>query len=74
MLKNKLESFVIKNVLHLKVTDLLNSPRIFMMFMYVCMYRMTNDRLEIRIFLLTVEVTRLMLILPNHRTKLLERR
>ena len=46
---------------------------------YVCMYRMTNCKLEVRIFLfkrtiqLLVEITRPMLISLNYRLKLLKR-
>ena len=36
-------------------------------------YRMTNGRLDVRIFLLAVKVTRPVLILPNYPLKLLER-
>ena len=52
-----------------------------MLFMYVCMYRMTNQRLEVRIFFsfkrpipLSFEIIRPMLILLNYGLKLLKRR
>ena len=41
---------------------------------YVCMERMINGRTEVRIFLLSVDLIRPMLILLNYRLKLLESR